>query len=223
MRRITNRQQAGFTLIELAIVMVIIGLLIGGVLKGQELIENAKAKSVMQDLNGISAAYNAYIDRYRRIPGDDGPLATLQGRGSNWANIPAAGNQNGMIDASTAQTFSGTGEAAAFFSHLRAAGFIAGNPSDAAQAALPRNPWGGLISILNNSAAGALNNQPGILLCTSEVPGKAAIALDSQQDDGQSGSGGIRATLAVAGSHTPPGAVAANYNEDSVYTLCRAL
>lgn len=217
-------RQTGFTLVELAIVMVIIGLLIGGVLKGQELIENAKVKSATQDLNGISAAYSAYLDRYRRTPGDDGPLATLQGRGSNWANIPTAGNQNGIIDVSPAQVFNGTGESAAFFSQLRAAGFLAGNPADAAAVALPRNPWGGLISILNNiGAGGVLNSQPGNLVCISEVPGKAAIALDSQQDDGLSSNGSIRATLGVAGANTAPGAVASSYSEDNVYTVCRTL
>ena len=39
-----NKQQSGFTLVEIAIVLVIIGLLLGGVLKGQELINSAKVK-----------------------------------------------------------------------------------------------------------------------------------------------------------------------------------
>ena len=56
---------------EIAIVLVIIGLLLGGVLKGQEMIENAKIKNVINDLKGISAAYYSYLDRYKAIPGDD--------------------------------------------------------------------------------------------------------------------------------------------------------
>src|SRR5215210_5299279 len=62
----------GFTLVEIAIVLVIIGLLLGGILKGQEMITQAKIKNVISDFSGISVAYHGYLDRYRKIPGDDG-------------------------------------------------------------------------------------------------------------------------------------------------------
>ena len=74
MRSSRRRAQSGFTLVEIAIVLVIIGLLLGGVLKGQELIENGRVKSAAADMNGITAAYNSYLDRYRKLPGDDGPV-----------------------------------------------------------------------------------------------------------------------------------------------------
>src|SRR6266446_1037171 len=64
-----NRQQ-GFTLVEIAIVLVIIGLLLGGILKGQEMITQAKIKNVIADFSGVSAAYHGYQDRYRAIPVD---------------------------------------------------------------------------------------------------------------------------------------------------------
>jgi prepilin-type N-terminal cleavage/methylation domain-containing protein len=63
--------QKGFTLVEIAIVLVIIGLLLGGVLKGQQLIANAKLKSLVNHANGLSAAVFAYQDRYKALPGDD--------------------------------------------------------------------------------------------------------------------------------------------------------
>src|SRR5438874_5633541 len=69
-RPMTKRQQ-GFTLVEIAIVLVIIGLLLGGILKGQEMITQAKIKNVIADFSGVSAAYHGYQDRYRSIPGDD--------------------------------------------------------------------------------------------------------------------------------------------------------
>src|SRR4249919_3005072 len=67
----TIYRQAGFTLVEIAIVLVIIGLLLGGILKGQEMITQARIKNVINDFNGITAAYASYQDRYRAIPGDD--------------------------------------------------------------------------------------------------------------------------------------------------------
>src|SRR5476651_1832312 len=64
-------RQTGFTLVEIAIVLVIIGLLLGGILKGQEMITQAKIKNVVNDFNGITAAMNSYQDRYRALPGDE--------------------------------------------------------------------------------------------------------------------------------------------------------
>ncbi len=65
------RARKGFTLIEMAIVLVIIGLIIGGILKGQEIIQTARSKSVINELNAARAAANTYYDRYRALPGDD--------------------------------------------------------------------------------------------------------------------------------------------------------
>src|SRR5438093_8442221 len=69
-----NRKRStemGFTLVEIAIVLVIIGLLLGGILKGQEMITQAKIKNVINDFNGVTVAITSYQDRYRAIPGDD--------------------------------------------------------------------------------------------------------------------------------------------------------
>ena len=92
------KKQSGFTLIELAIVLVIIGLLLGGVLKGQELITQAKIKNVINDFNGMSAAIYSYKDRYNFFPGDDGRAATRwAGNKRMSTSIPSApiGNFSG--------------------------------------------------------------------------------------------------------------------------------
>jgi prepilin-type N-terminal cleavage/methylation domain-containing protein len=222
-----KKAQSGFTLVEIAIVLVIIGLLLGGVLKGQEMIENAKVKNAINDFNGITAASYGYTDRFRRIAGDDGPIGTLTARGGMWATLPAdgAGNNNGVLGPlAAAATFTGAGtndEGDAFWMQLKAAGFITGNSTDANVAALPRNGFNGLTGITTDGTI--MNNMPGTKLCMSEVPGKAARAIDTQLDDGVGNTGAVRNTVAVAGASTPPGAAVAAYNDNNIYTICRNL
>src|SRR3954469_20512983 len=116
------KAQAGFTLVEIAIVLVIIGLLLGGILKGQEMITQAKIKNIVNDFNGITAAVNSYQDRYRALPGDDLNAAT------RWSGAPAvnAANGNGQIAGlyNNVLTVAATGaqESNTFWWHLRLAG-----------------------------------------------------------------------------------------------------
>jgi prepilin-type N-terminal cleavage/methylation domain-containing protein len=216
-----QRKQTGFTLVEIAIVLVIIGLLLGGVLKGQELIENAKIKSAAADLNGVTASYQSYIDRFKRLPGDDGPIATLTARGGNWNNVSLAGNNNGVIAITQAQVFTGAGEGAAFWQHLKAAGFISGNVADVGVASIPRNSFNGLMGV--GTGVTPATGVAALSVCLSQVPGKSARALDTQLDDGLPGSGSVLATQGVVGANTNPGAAAAAYSDDQVYTICRTL
>jgi prepilin-type N-terminal cleavage/methylation domain-containing protein len=65
-----NKSLSGFTLVELAIVIVIIGLLVGGVMQGQALIEAAKVRKVITDVRKISQAVNTFYSKYDAIPGD---------------------------------------------------------------------------------------------------------------------------------------------------------
>ena len=138
-------RQAGFTLVEIAIVLVIIGLLLGGVLKGQELIENSKTKSIVNDMKAVQAAYNGYIDRYKSLPGDEA-AATMTARGwAGTAGAPVATAGNGVLNITAAETITGGAaatEAAAFWRALRGSGLLAGDPTAVAVAALPRHAAG---------------------------------------------------------------------------------
>lgn len=211
------RKQRGFTLIEIAIVLVIIGLLLGGVLQGQQLIENSRVKSATNDFNGVAAGAFSYQDRYGRLPGDDNATG-ITGRGDSWADV-TAGDGDGIIDGTLANVFDGGGEVGDFFQMMRAAGFIAGDSGLTGADALPQNPFGGLTGVTNQTIG---NGLAGTKVCMSNVGGASAIALDTQLDDGDGASGRLRATEGTAGANTAPTdtALATAYSEDNLYTIC---
>jgi len=85
----------GFTLVEIAIVLVIIGLLIGGILRGQELINTAKVRSIISQQSSIQTAIFTFVDRYKVLPGD---LTTAEAAIVNSATTAASIPGNGVID-----------------------------------------------------------------------------------------------------------------------------
>jgi prepilin-type N-terminal cleavage/methylation domain-containing protein len=91
--------QAGFTLIELSIVLVIIGLIAGGVLVGQDLIRAAEIRSQIDQLDAYDAAVNTFRGKYNGLPGD---LSTAANFGLANTNLLATargrGNGNGLIE-----------------------------------------------------------------------------------------------------------------------------
>lgn len=121
-----DRSQAGFTLVELAIVMIIIGLLIGGILKGQELISNAQVTSTASQIKAYEAALTTFRDSYNAVPGDmAAPTTRLPNcaAGSPCAN-PGTGNGR-IAEIPSAGAVAGS-EATTFWVHLAAADLIGG-------------------------------------------------------------------------------------------------
>ncbi len=184
MQIMNKHRQSGFTLVEIAIVLVIIGLLIGGVLKGREMITNAKIKRVENDFAGVSAAIYAYQDRYGVLPGDD-PAAASRFAGT-WA--PADnGDGNGVIVGGWNST-DNTDESRKIWKHLRGAGLISG-PVDASDASFqqPSNSFGGLTGVDIN-----LYNMNGHSVVFGQIPGDVAQILEARGDDGVPSAGSIQ-------------------------------
>ena len=127
MHRYMNKQlnnQKGFTLIEIAIVLVIIGLLLGGVLKGQELINTARVRALNNSADGITAAWFSFQDRYRAFPGD-----YINARSTvNLPGAPAGGDGNGLVGKTGAAD--APLERGLAWVHLEAAGYITGGYAD---------------------------------------------------------------------------------------------
>jgi prepilin-type N-terminal cleavage/methylation domain-containing protein len=213
--------QKGFTLVEIAIVLVIIGLLLGGILKGQEMITQAKIKNVIADFSGISAAYHGYQDRYRAIPGDD-PNAATRWAGaaiSATAGEPGNGVVQGKYNSGTAGD-----ESRLWWDHLRRAGFVAGSLTQQ-----PFNAATGMIGVQTGDSAGgaALGGFAGLIICSGNLPDKIAIATDTQMDDGIPASGTVRGVLQTSPNPDVVAATlpAATYAETgtNTYLICRTL
>lgn len=90
------KRQQGFTLVELAIVLMIIGLLIGGVLRGQELMNNARISTTVQQVIAYEGAVTTFRDAYSQTPGDM-PNATARIPGCTAANRCVDGDGNGIL------------------------------------------------------------------------------------------------------------------------------
>jgi prepilin-type N-terminal cleavage/methylation domain-containing protein len=209
--------QRGFTLVEIAIVLVIIGLLLGGILKGQEMITQAKIKNSIADFSGLAAAYHGYQDRYRAIPGDD-PGAT------RWGLTAPGTAGNGKVEGAYNST-TAADESRLWWDHLRRAGFVAGSGTQQ-----PFNAFTGIIGVQTGSngatPATALGGFAGIIICSSNIPDKVAIAMDSQMDDGKIASGTLRGQLQAAANPTiQTGPETSEYAENgtNTYALCRSL
>ncbi len=214
-----NKQQSGFTLVEIAIVLVIIGLLLGGVLKGQELINSAKVKNLASDFRTIPTFVYAYQDKYRALPGDDraadthiGVAAASNGDG----NGRIAGNWN---DAPAANTCAS--ESCFFWLHVRTANLAAGTTVMGADY-LPRNAEGGIIGITGVSPfTGAAGWAGNYFICSTGIQGRFARQLDLATDDGVTDTGNIRVICqnTCASTAAFPAALAPA-DDANLYTVC---
>jgi len=226
MKACTNKHssQSGFTLVEIAIVLVIVGLLLGGILKGQEMIVQAKIKNVINDFNGVTAAVNSYQDRYRALAGDDlNAAARWTGQtnsGTGDGQWTCSGGATGGYKTVLAAQATNADECNLFWQHLRLGGFIQGQAAGAQGGQQPSNAVLGITGV-QTGGMGFTSN----IVCTTNLPDKIAVAVDTQMDDAKADTGqlrGIKQTASNPDLRTPvnPGD---NYVEDGVsqWTICK--
>lgn len=176
-----QKNNSGFTLIEIAIVLVIIGLLLGGVLKGQELINNAKVRNIISQQDSYKAAFFAFQDRFRALPGDYSAAS---------GNIPGVSTaQNGDGNSQINASATCANEAVVAWVHLARAGFISGNFNGTCATSptsnnSPTNPYGGVVQmIFDNRFEGATSNAHNVK--TGDlIPVNIISEIDRKIDDG---------------------------------------
>ena len=221
-----KKQQSGFTLVEIAIVLVIIGLLLGGVLKGQELINNAKVKNLANDFRSISTFIYAYQDRFRALPGDD-LAANTHVNGGTVATSPSApaARGNARIEGAWNSAVA-TDESFLFWQHVRLANLATGPTNTGAADFLPRNSEGGRIGvtggpILNNAAPVGGAYAASFYVCSDGIQGRFARQLDVTLDDGNTQTGALR-VITNGAANDGDATLLTPATDGNLYTVCIA-
>lgn len=207
----TGKQQ-GFTLVEIAIVIAIIGLLIGGVLKGHQMITNTKLKRIELDSTGIKMAMLSYQDRYQQLPGDDYRASERFSLYTDGVNDPTPAEINGdgdsIIDGNW--VVAPNAESANAWKHLRASGLIDGSGDDDTQ---PLNAYGGKIGLRDGSL-----EIYGPVVIFGLIDGHVARVLENRLDDTVPSTGRIQSDLtATLMDGTVASSAGPTYAESSRY------
>ena len=221
------RRQSGFTLIEIAIVLVIIGLLLGGILKGQELINSARVKNLATDFRNIPVFIYGYQDKFKALPGDDNAAVAHVGTTSV---TPGAGNGDGVIGGNWNSTTS-TDESVLFWQHVRLAGLAPGLttiPATLPGDYNPKNASGGIIGIQSGAATaatspiktGTVGISGAYIICSAGILGKFVKQLDIQIDDGNTATGSMMATPTSGYAIGAEATATADIVDATSYTVC---
>lgn len=207
----------GFTLVEIAIVLVIAGLLVGAVLKSHEMVVNAKLKRIESDATGIHLAIATYQDRYRQLPGDDYEAYSRFDIYSSLSPADVNGNGSGVIEGAWDENNTNTLEVSSavesekIFAHLRAAGLIPGGSQDTTR---PSNANSGKIGIQD----GALRIS-GLVTVFGNLDGYFIKIIESRLDDGEPYTGRIQADITDNPLTSGSLSLATKYDDSNQYNV----
>ena len=196
--RFSRARRAGFTIVELTIVLVVIGLLLSGILKGQELINGAKIRAIVDRQNSIRIAWFEFVDHFGAKPGDFARVGDFIANATE-IDPPLASLGNGLVEIE---------ESTLAVEHLTLAGLLRCqqcvdgdrdvgemNPPDAENS--PTNQYDGVISIWHDTANYALRglNRPDVsrlqIHTGPRIPSNILSEVDRKIDDGLANSGGM--------------------------------
>ncbi len=186
----------GFSLVEIAAVLVVIGLLLGAALTGRGLIGSAEYAAFERQLRDHRDAFRTFRRRYDALPGD---LARADAR---FGLAGANGDGDGVIGDGPACSAAGD-ESCLAWRHLRGAGLTAGDAAAAGAAARPTHPYEGAMAGIFTGKRG--NARFGHKLMVTAVPAEVARRLDRELDDGRCDTGRIAGATDCAGDQWPPG------------------
>lgn len=214
-----NTSQRGFTLVEIAVVLVIIGLLLGGAMKGQEMINSAKVKNLANDFRNIPLFIYAYQDKFRALPGDD-PAPDTHVKGTKTTTgTPGNGVINGSWNTTTQ-----TDESYLFWQHVRLAGLSSGTTTPSAADYLPQNAVGGKIGVTGSANLPIKSQTATYVICSANIQGKLAKQLDILMDDSNTAAGAMQVMENQDDDQTTAATAVTTttIDDNKAYTVCYA-
>ena len=161
-----RKSEAGFTLVEIAIVMVIIGLLIGGILKGQAMIQNAKVKRVVKQADELRAGVMSFYDKYGVYPGDENKNPIPSG------GLDTEGDGDGQIEVAGAEDHG-------MFLDLQLSGLISGSYDGTSD--MPNHAFGDNVTMywVNPPGPGTAKHY----FLFYNLPAEVCLEIDAKYDD----------------------------------------